>query len=119
MEIQRKFPRVGKKAYIIAHFHCDAAWLKPREEYLQICHHHILEVLQLLRKYPAYCFLLEQVYLIKTFLQRYPEEEAYFRECLETRKGLAISNKGIIGMGMMDEITEEEGKKVRESFWQN
>ncbi|MCX7705017.1 MAG: glycosyl hydrolase-related protein [bacterium] len=68
------------KIYIVPHFHYDAAWLKTREEYLQICHRHILEVLKLLREYPDYCFLLEQAYLIKTFLQRYPEQAPFLKE---------------------------------------
>lgn len=71
------------KIYIVAHFHYDAAWLKTREEYLQICHRHILEVLRLLRKHPEYRFLIEQAYLVQTFFERYPEQEPYFRECVK------------------------------------
>jgi len=68
------------RIYIVPHFHYDAAWLKTKEEYLRMCHRHILEVLRLLKKHPRYCFLIEQAYLVKTFLARYPEQEACFRE---------------------------------------
>jgi alpha-mannosidase len=41
---------------------------------------HILTVLELLRTYPDYRFVLDQVAYVKPFLDRYPEEAAEFRK---------------------------------------
>jgi alpha-mannosidase len=59
---------------------------KTREEYLEIGLPHILEAMRLLKKYPEYRFVLDQMCYVKPFLDRYPTEVAAFREMLGKRK---------------------------------
>ena len=66
--------------WIIPHTHWEGAVFKTREEYLEIGLPHILTALHLLKTYPEYHFVLDQVAYIKPFLERYPEEEAAFRK---------------------------------------
>ncbi|HLY20473.1 MAG TPA: glycoside hydrolase family 38 C-terminal domain-containing protein [Bryobacteraceae bacterium] len=67
---------------IIPHTHWEGAVFKTREEYLAIGLPHILEALQLLKKYPGYRFVLDQMCYVKPFLERYPAEAPAFREAL-------------------------------------
>jgi alpha-mannosidase len=75
---------------IVPHTHWEGAVFKTREEYLEIGLPHILEALHLMRRYPDYRFVLDQMCYIKPFLDRYPTEAATFREML-TRGQLEIA----------------------------
>jgi alpha-mannosidase len=69
-------------ALIIPHTHWEGAVFKTREEYLQIGLPNILKALYLLKKYPEYRFVLDQMCYVKPFIDRYPSEVATFRELL-------------------------------------
>jgi len=69
--------------WIIPHTHWEGAVFKTREEYLEIGLPHILTALSLLRKYPNYRFVLDQVAYVRPFLERYPEEAAEFRKFVD------------------------------------
>jgi alpha-mannosidase len=66
--------------WIIPHTHWEGAVFKTREEYLESGLPNILTALNLLKTYPDYRFVLDQVAYVKPFLERYPEEEAVFRK---------------------------------------
>jgi alpha-mannosidase len=65
---------------IIPHTHWEGAVFLTREEYLQAGLPNILQVLRLLKSYPDYHFVLDQACYVRPFLERYPEEEASFRQ---------------------------------------
>jgi alpha-mannosidase len=65
--------------WIIPHTHWEGAVFKTREEYMDIGLPHILTALSLMRKYPNYRFVLDQVAYVRPFLERYPEEAEEFR----------------------------------------
>ncbi len=67
---------------VIPHTHWEGAVFKTREEYLEIGLPHILKALYLLKKYPEYRFVLDQMCYVRPFLERYPSEAAAFREFL-------------------------------------
>jgi alpha-mannosidase len=71
---------------VVPHTHWEGAVFKTREEYLEIGLPHILEALSLLKRYPEYRFVLDQMCYVKPFLDRYPTEVAAFREMLGKRK---------------------------------
>ncbi len=66
--------------WIVPHTHWEGAVFKTREEYLEVGLPNILKALYLLRTYPEYRFVLDQVAYIKPFLERYPEEVPEFRK---------------------------------------
>ena len=66
--------------WFIPHTHWEGAVFKTREEFLQMGLPNILRALNLLKKYPNYRFVLDQVAYVKPFLERYPDEEATFRK---------------------------------------
>lgn len=68
--------------FFVPHTHWEGAVFKTREEYLEMGLPIILRALRLLRKYPHYRFVLDQVCYVKPFLERYPEEEATLRACI-------------------------------------
>lgn len=70
----------GPTLWIIPHTHWEGAVFKTREEYLKIGLPHILTALSLMRKYPNYRFVLDQVAYVRPFLERYPEEADEFRK---------------------------------------
>jgi len=69
--------------FFIPHIHWEGAVFKTREEYLQMGLPLILRALRLLKAHPHYRFTLDQVCFVKPFLERYPEEEAAFRQFVE------------------------------------
>ena len=74
-------PGRGKDTlWFIPHTHWEGAVFKTREEFLEIGLPNILKALYLLKKYPNYRFVLDQVAYVKPFLERYPQEEATFRK---------------------------------------
>ena len=78
------------KIYIVPHTHWEGAVFKTREEYLEMGLPHIEKALYLLKKYPNYRFVLDQMCYVKPFLERYPQEEAAFRKFLaEGRRMIA------------------------------
>ena len=71
----------GKETFwLIPHTHWEGAVFKTREEFLEMGLPNILKALNLLKQYPNYRFVLDQVAYVKPFLERYPEEEAAFRQ---------------------------------------
>ncbi|MEW5976472.1 MAG: glycoside hydrolase family 38 C-terminal domain-containing protein [Acidobacteriota bacterium] len=66
--------------WLVPHTHWEGAVFKTREEYLEIGLPHIVRALTLLKSHPQYRFTLDQVCYVKPFLERYPEEEAAFRQ---------------------------------------
>ena len=66
--------------WIIPHTHWEGAVFKTREEYLESDLPNILKALSLLKTYPDYRFVLDQVAYVKPFLERYPEEAPAFRK---------------------------------------
>ena len=67
---------------VIPHTHWEGAVFKTREEYLDIGLPNIVKALYLLKKYPNYRFVLDQMCYVRPFLERYPSETAAFREFL-------------------------------------
>ena len=74
-------PASGEKhtLWFIPHTHWEGAVFRTRQEYLEIGLPFILKALRLLKAYPDYRFVLDQVSYVKPFLERYPEEGASFR----------------------------------------
>jgi alpha-mannosidase len=68
--------------YVVPHTHWEGAVFKTREEYLEIGLPHILKALYLLKKYPEYRFVLDQMCYVRPFIERYPAEVASFRRFL-------------------------------------
>ena len=68
---------------IIPHTHWEGAVFKTREEYLQIGLPNILKALDLLKKYPDYRFVLDQMCYVRPFIERYPSEAETFRTFLK------------------------------------
>jgi alpha-mannosidase len=66
--------------WFIPHTHWEGAVFKTREEFLEMGLPNILKALNLLKRYPSYRFVLDQVAYVRPFLERYPEEEAAFRQ---------------------------------------
>src|SRR6266849_1076081 len=97
----------GKKEtlYYIPHTHWEGAVFKTREEYLTMGLPHLLKMLRLLEQFPEYKFTLDQVALIKPFLERYPEEAPAFR------KFVAQGRLGIVGgMDVMPDMVKPGGE---------
>lgn len=68
---------------VIPHTHWEGAVFKTRAEYLDIGLPHILKALHLLKKYPGYRFVLDQMCYVRPFIERYPHEAATFRRFLD------------------------------------
>src|SRR2546425_382598 len=66
--------------WLIPHTHWEGAVFKTRAEYLEVGLPNTLKALNMLKKYPEYRFVLDQVAYVKPFLERYPEEEPAFRK---------------------------------------
>src|SRR3974377_1208992 len=68
--------------YIVPHTHWEGAVFKTREEYLEMGLPNILKALYLLKKYPEYRFVLDQMCYVRPFIERYPAEGEAFRRFL-------------------------------------
>lgn len=69
--------------YLVPHSHWEGAVFQTREQYLEIGWPIILRALRLLEIYPSYRFVLDQVCLVKPFLERHPEQAAAFRRFVD------------------------------------
>src|ERR1700683_1454203 len=56
---------------IVPHTHWEGAVFKTREEYLQMGLPNIVKALYLLKKYPEYRFVLDQMCYVRPFVERY------------------------------------------------
>src|SRR5579871_5669111 len=72
--------------FVIPHTHWEGAVFKTREEYLEIGLPNILKALRLMKQYPEYRFVLDQMCYVKPFLDRYPDQAAAFRAMLEAHQ---------------------------------
>ena len=100
-------PESGKKQtlYYIPHTHWEGAVFKTREDYLTMGMPRVLQVLRLMKEFPEYTFTLDQVCLVKPFLERYPEEAPAFR------KFVAEGRLGIVGgMDVMPDVVKPGGE---------
>src|SRR3974377_911197 len=68
--------------YVVPHTHWEGAVFKTREEYLEIGLPHILKALYLLKKYPEYRFVCDQMCYVRPFIERSPGEVEAFRRFL-------------------------------------
>jgi alpha-mannosidase len=68
--------------YVIPHTHWEGAVFKTREEYLEMGLPNIVKALYLLKKYPEYRFVLDQMCYVRPFVERYPAEVPALREFL-------------------------------------
>lgn len=98
-----KMTKVGGKDkdifFFIPHSHWEGAVFETREEYLEKGWLIILRALRLLKMYPSYRFVLDQVCLVKPFLERHPEEADTFRLFIKEGR-LAI----VGGMHVMPDV---------------
>ncbi len=76
----------AKEIYVIPHTHWEGAVFKTREEYLVMGLPHIEKALYLLKKYPDYRFVLDQMCYVRPFLERYPQEEPFVRKMLAEKR---------------------------------
>jgi alpha-mannosidase len=100
-------PAAGNKQtlYYIPHTHWEGAVFKTREDYLAMGMPRVLQVLRLMKEFPEYTFTLDQVCLIKPFLERYPEEAPAFR------RFVAEGRLGIVGgMDVMPDVVKPGGE---------
>jgi alpha-mannosidase len=74
------------RLWLIPHTHWEGAVFKTREEYLEEDLPNILEALHLLRTFPEYRFVLDQVAYVKPFLERYPDQAEEFRKLIAEGK---------------------------------
>jgi alpha-mannosidase len=68
--------------YVVPHTHWEGAVFKTREEYLEMGLPNIVKALYLLKKYPEYRFVLDQMCYVRPFVERYPAEVPALREFL-------------------------------------
>ncbi len=68
--------------YVVPHTHWEGAVFKTREEYLEMGLPNIVKALYLLKKYPDYRFVLDQMCYVRPFVERYPAEVPAMRELL-------------------------------------
>ncbi len=69
--------------FIVPHTHWEGAVFKTRADYLDMGLPNILRALRLLKQYPNYRFLLDQMCYVKPFLDRYPEERETFQKFVD------------------------------------
>jgi alpha-mannosidase len=65
----------------------------------------ILKALNLLKRYPSYRFVLDQVAYVRPFLERYPEEEAAFRQFVSEGRLQIVG-----GMDIMPDVNMPGGE---------
>jgi len=68
--------------YVVPHTHWEGAVFKTREEYLEMGLPNIVKALYLLKKYPEYRFVLDQMCYVRPFVERYPAEVPLLRQLL-------------------------------------
>ncbi len=68
------------KIYIVPHFHYDVAYCDTFEGYLKRSFANLIEMLNIMEKFPEYRFLIEQVILVKEFWDRFPEHRVRLKE---------------------------------------
>ncbi|MEO6437507.1 MAG: glycoside hydrolase family 38 C-terminal domain-containing protein [Tepidisphaeraceae bacterium] len=93
--------------WIIPHTHWEGAVFKTREEYLDIGLPHILKAVHLLKRYPDYRFVLDQVAYVKPFIERYPEEAAAFKQFVKEGR-LQL----VLGMDVMPDLNIPGGETL-------
>lgn len=64
---------------IVPSFHYDVAYLKSCDEYFPICFKILDEALRILDMSPQYRFLIEQVFLLEEYWNRFPEKREPLR----------------------------------------
>ncbi|MEM2913905.1 MAG: alpha-mannosidase, partial [Candidatus Bathyarchaeia archaeon] len=96
---------VNTRVFLVPHFHYDAAHLKTREEALKLSCTHIVDVLHLLTIFDDYRFVLDQEVLVKSFLERHPEQRELLFKMLRENK-LEI----VCGMHVMADVNIPSGE---------
>ncbi len=82
--IQGKGPLAPEDTfYVIPHNHWEGAVFATREAYLEMGLPHIITALKLLKEFPEYRFVLDQVNYVKPFIDRYEEEVPAFRRFIK------------------------------------
>jgi len=97
--------------YLIPHFHYDPAWVATPDYYAQISCENIKYLLDTLDKYPDYCFILDQVVLIKEFKKRYPKYWSKLKEKIKEDK-----IELVCGMYTMPDLFIPSGESLIRQF---
>ena len=63
----------GWKVFVVPHWHFDALWQLPFEEYFDITARNLMDLLEFLDVEPEYKFCIDQTVYVEEFLRRYPE----------------------------------------------
>ena len=61
------------KVFVVPHWHFDALWQLPFEEYFDITARNLMDLLEFLEVEPEYKFCIDQTIYVEEFLKRYPE----------------------------------------------
>ncbi len=61
------------KVFVVPHWHFDALWQLPFEEYFEITAKNLMDLLEFLDLEPEYKFCIDQTVYVEEFLRRYPE----------------------------------------------
>ena len=91
--------------WVIPHTHWEGAVFKTREEYLEMGLQNIEHAMQLLKKYPDYTFVLDQVAYVRPFLERFPEQEELFGKFVKEGR-LEL----VLGMDVMPDTAKPGGE---------
>jgi alpha-mannosidase len=83
------------------------AWLKTRDEYLQIGYKLIMEVLHAMEGTKEYRYVLDQTFLIQSFVEKYPEQSNILRQMVD-EKHLEI----VGGMYVMPDVNMIGGESL-------
>lgn len=93
--------------HIVPSFHYDVAYLKTVPEYLEICFKNIHKALEILQKEPDYRFLIEQVFLIRAYVEKFPQKKAALKKAVRENR-LEIAP----GMYVMPDMNLPSGESL-------
>jgi alpha-mannosidase len=102
---------VPQQVLIIPHTHWEGAVFETREEYLDHDLTNIVKALDLLKRYPDYRFVLDQMCYVRPFLERYPSEIGDFRRFLSEGRLQIVG-----GTDVMNDTNVPSGESIARQY---
>jgi len=96
-----------QKVFVVGHSHIDAVWLWTRTETVEVCRKTFSEVIDLIKKYPGFCFSQSTAQYYEWMEKKYPE---IFREIKEQVKNGRIEPVG--GMWVESDCNLPSGESL-------